>query len=146
MPHNATTPNARQRVLLFVFACFSVVAFAVAILMLAIPTFGRIVVPYYGWPIIGFFYASALKYTLPAFLKANPIPVTEYFRSIIRILAISMVFGLFMIVLSWISGNFDNPYLTVASWQPVWTILVPAIWITLFVVFRPAPEHLQNGG
>jgi len=38
--------------------------------------------------------------------------------------------------------NFGNPYLTVSPWRPIWTILIPALWIA--VLHLPSMNRFCN--
>jgi len=42
-----------------------------------------------------------------------------------------------------IGETFDNPYLRISPWRPVWTIVLPAIWIALLLV---APRFRNPAG
>jgi len=134
-----TSPDARQRLLLQVFITFVVIALVVAIAMFVVPSFGERLVPYYGWPVIGLFYASALKAAIPPLFESNPIPIRVAFRSIIITLCCVASFGAFTTLLGFFGNDHGNPYLTVTWWQPIWTILFPLGWISLFhFLGRPA--------
>ncbi len=129
------TPDARQRLLLQSFICFVLMALAVAIAMFVDRSFGERLVPYYGWPVIGFFYASALKAAIPPLFARNPIPIRVCFRSVVGTLWCVAGFGTFTTHLGFYGDNFGNPYLTVTRWQPLWTIAVPLAWISVFCIF-----------
>ncbi|TWU48983.1 hypothetical protein Poly51_48870 [Rubripirellula tenax] len=129
---DVTHASARQKLLLYGFIAFVVAAFLVAIAMLISTDVADYLLPYYGWPIIGFFYAATLKYAIPPLLKRNPVPIRSYFKAISTTLLILVGYGIFTTALGWTGDNFDSPYLTVATVQPLWTVAVPLVWFTVF--------------
>jgi hypothetical protein len=54
-------------------------------------------------------------------------------------LLISIVFGLLRL-LQPRGEDFGNPYLQVSVWQPVWTIVIPAVWVVLLLLAPKAPQ------
>jgi hypothetical protein len=73
------------------------------------------------------------------------IPVSHWRKirlAIVSMLFISMVFGFYGLVR--IHGpDFGNPYLTVSPWQPLWTLVLPAVWIA--VLFSPRIKNFCDG-
>ena len=62
--------------------------------------------------------------------------------AIVAILLISMVLQIGD--LSKIHGpDFGNPYLTVSPWRPIWTLVLPALWIA--VLFSPRVKKFCDG-
>jgi hypothetical protein len=49
------------------------------------------------------------------------------------LLTVSILSGLISFIRSIGADTFNNPYLTVSTWQPIWTILIPAIWIAILL-------------
>jgi hypothetical protein len=114
-----------------VFAIFSVV---VSILGFALPVLGpknlwEAIVPFTGWSpnlgyVFGLFFTFALIYT--------KLPLWRLRFGIIAPLSLQIIFGLlFMDKLP--ANNFNNPYLTVSPWRPVWTVIIPALWIAILL-------------
>jgi hypothetical protein len=113
---------------------FCLIAFAVAVAMFVSSDIANRLLPFYGWPIIGLLYVTTLKYTIPPLLRRNPIPISKYFNAIRWTLRILVCFGVFTAVFGWLTDDSGNPYLTVNFVQPIWTIIVPLIWLWLFRV------------
>ena len=61
---------------------------------------------------------------------------------IVLFLLISMCAGLWN--LSRINEpNYGNPYLTISPWQPLWTLVLPAVWIA--VLYSPRIKTFCEG-
>jgi len=116
------------------FAIFSVV---VSILGFALPVFGpknlwEAIVPFTGWSpnigyVFGLFFTFALIYTHA--------PLWRLRFGIIAPLALQISFGL-LLMDKLPANNFSNPYLTVSPWRPVWTVVIPALWIAILLLPR----------
>lgn len=78
---------------------------------------------------------------VPPLIKRNVIPLSLCARGISRTSGVVAYFGLVMSVIGFTSDNFDNPYLTVHAAQPIWTVLVPLIWITVFRSAKNFPHQ-----
>lgn len=50
--------------------------------------------------------------------------------AVVTMLLIPMVLGIKDVV-GPASPNFNNPYLTISPWRPVWTLVIPALWIAI---------------
>jgi len=137
---DVTRPTAQQKTLLIAFILFCVTAFAIAVAMFISSDIANRLLPYYGWPIIGLFYIGTLKYAMPPFLKRNPLLIYKYFGAIGWTLRILVCYGVFTAAFGWMTDDFDNPYLTVNVVQPVWTVVVPLIWLWLFRPHRKSPS------
>jgi hypothetical protein len=59
---------------------------------------------------------------------------------LIAVLACQIVFGL-LVEDKLPDNNFGNPYLTVSPWRPVWTVVIPALWIAILLV---APQNRKT--
>ena len=114
-----------------IFAAFSVV---VTILGGLLPIFGpkqlwEAVVPFTGWtPGLG--YMFGLFFTFALIYLKSPSFVLRF--GIIAPLVLQIIFGLIMMAMS-SAKNFGNPYLTVSPWRPVWTVIIPALWIAMLL-------------
>jgi hypothetical protein len=116
-----------------VFSIFSVI---VTMLGCALPVFGpehlwEAVVPFTGW-LPGLGYMFGLFFTFA--LIYSKLPPGRLRIGIIAPLALQIIFGL-LVMAKQPANNFGNPYLTVSPWQPVWTIVIPALWIAM--LFTP---------
>ncbi|WP_442508366.1 hypothetical protein SH528x_007335 [Novipirellula sp. SH528] len=126
--------------LLIAFIVFAILAFIVAIAMFVSSTFANIMLPYYGWPIIGLFYLGALKYAVPPLVTRNVAPVPVCLRGIARTMGIVACFGLVSALIGFTGDNDGNPYLTVHMLQPFWTVCVPLVWIVLLHFAKSLPQ------
>jgi hypothetical protein len=90
------------------------------------------IVPITGWS-ASMGYMFGLYFTF--FLILKPVPAWRSIRfAVVVTLLISMAYGLYN--LSKINRpNSANPYLTVSPWQPLWTLVLPAVWIA--VLYSP---------
>jgi hypothetical protein len=129
----ATTPTVQQKRLLIAFLFFCVAAFVVAAAMIISSGVAAILLPHYGWPIIGLLYVFTLQYVIPPLLKGNPIPVSSSFQAIRWSLRNLALYGLITAAIGWlIDDDFGNPYLVISTIQPIWTIAAPLTWLWLF--------------
>ena len=135
-----TQPTSHQRVLLIAFIVFAFLAFFVAIAMFVSSTFANAILPFYGWPIIGVFYLGALKYAVPPLVTQNVVPVPWCLRGIARTMGVVACFGLVSALIGFSGDNYGNPYLTVHALQPVWTVGIPLVWISLFHFAKSSPQ------
>ncbi len=123
-----------------VFATFSVV---VTILGFALPVFGpknfwEAVLPFTGWsPNIG--YSFGLFFTFALIYTKFPLWLGRL--GIIAPLALQIIFGL-LVMDKLPANNFGNPYLTVSPWRPIWTVVIPALWIA--ILFSPRVKRFRD--
>ena len=129
---DVTHASPPQKLLLYAFISFVFIAFSTAIVMLISTAVADRLLPYYGWPIIGFLYAATLTSAIPPLLKRNPVPIRSCFNAISTTLLVLVGYGVFTTALGWTGDDFGNPYLTVARTQPIWTVAVPLAWFTVF--------------
>jgi len=132
------TPNKKASfqaapVELKIFLLFSVLAglFELTVRYLGTQELFESIIPYTGTQIgtVYFFCALAgyyffLGYSGKPFLQRN---------ILILMLTVSILSGLISFIRSIGADSFNNPYLTVSEWQPIWTILIPAIWIAILL-------------
>jgi hypothetical protein len=71
-----------------------------------------------------------LFFTFALVFSTSPLWVLRL--GIIAPLVLQIIFGLMMMAMS-SANNFGNPYLTVSPWRPVWTVIIPALWIVLLL-------------
>ena len=113
------------------YALFSVI---VTILGIALPIVGpkklwEAIVPFTGWsPALG--YMFGLFFTFALIYIKSPQSCLRF--GIIAPLALQIIFGLFIQATHSVN-SFNNPYLTVSPWQPVWTVAIPALWIAILL-------------
>lgn len=113
---------------------FAYIVFAIAItitdwliIVYASDSLRSRLVPFTGW-VASMFYAFTIYIAIALIFVQRK---RMYIRfGITAQLVLSIAFGIFQ--LFQITGKtFGNPYLTVSPWRPVWTILIPGIWIVL---------------
>ncbi len=124
------------------FAIFSVI---VSVLDLASNFLGpkdvrEAIVPVTGW-------VGSMGYMFSIFfiflLILTPVPNWRSIRrAIITMLLISMVSGIIDLVRA-PGTDFGNPYLTVSPWRPLWTLVLPAVWIA--VLYSPRVRKFSDG-
>jgi hypothetical protein len=113
------------------YALFSVI---VTILGFALPIFGpkklwEAIVPFTGWsPSLGYMFGLFFTFAL-IYMKSPPWRLRF---GIIAPLVLQIIFGLYILA-THSANNFNNPYLTVSPWQPVWTVVIPALWIAILL-------------
>jgi hypothetical protein len=130
------------------YALFSVI---VTVLGYALAIYGpknlwEAVIPFTGWSVnagyaFGLFFTVALIYTKKS-------PLWPLRLGIIAPLALQIIFGL-QAMTKPSANDFGNPYLTVSPWQPVWTVVIPALWIAILLSprmrrFGKVPEKSQT--
>jgi hypothetical protein len=99
------------------------------------------IVPFTGWG-ASMPYLFGLFFTISLIFGRDRRPALRV--AIISFLAIYIVFGVGK-PLSPQQNNFGNPYLTVSSWQPIWTLAVPSLWIVALLVM-PAFRSMKRKG
>jgi len=139
-----------------VFAIFSLV---VTILGFALPVFGlkkqlAAIMPFTGWLPTSCYMTGLIMSFATIYTKFPPLPLPPdkksmahralhhiYTKSapwllrlgLIAPLAVQIVFGL-LDEDKLPDNNFGNPYLTVSPWRPVWTVVIPALWIAILLM------------
>ena len=127
-----------------IFATFSVL---ITIFGLVLPILGpkhlwEVIVPFTGWnPALG--YMFGLFFTFALVFSTSPLWVLRL--GSITPLAMQIIVGLLEMAKPH-ANNFHNPYLTVSPWRPVWTVIIPALWIVLLLSprisrFGKAPDN-----
>ena len=146
-----------------VFAIFSLV---VTILSIALPILGpkhlaEYIIPFTGWnPALGYMPGLIMSFSI-IYMKFPPLLLPPdkqsmvhralhhlYTKSVpwlmrlglIAPLAVQIVFGL-LVDDKLPDNNFGNPYLTVSPWRPVWTVVIPALWIAILIM---APQNRKT--
>jgi hypothetical protein len=84
-------------------------------------------VPYTGW-VASMFYAFTIFFALTLIYQRKGRGAVRFGVTVQLLLQIA--YGTYQIFLM-TGKTFGNPYLTVSPWRPVWTILIPSIWILL---------------
>jgi hypothetical protein len=149
-----------------VFAIFSLV---VTILSFALPVFGlkkqlEAIIPFTGWLPTSCYLSGLIMSFSIIYMKFPPVLLPPdkkgmvhralhhlYTKSVpwllhlglIAPLAVQIVFGL-LVDDKLPDNNFANPYLTVSPWRPVWTVVIPALWIAILIMApqnRKTPKH-----
>jgi hypothetical protein len=86
-----------------------------------------VVVPYTGW-------AGGFRYSITIFFACLAVHSPKYaqaIRSVRWFLVLFIVLGAGQFLWSFGGEDFDNPYLRVSAWRPVFTVLLPCIWFLL---------------
>ena len=106
-----------------------VVTFADFILhTLASESFRSRLVPYTGWS-ASMFYGFTIFFAFALIYQRRKRKIMR-FGGITLQLLLSILFGAWQFFQR-IGETFGNPYLTSSPWRPVWTILIPCIWIVV---------------
>jgi len=87
--------------------------------------------PFTGWQISGgYFLCAIFGFILILGYSTKP----SFTRNIILFLLCNSIFwGTISFITSIGADSFNNPYLTVSAWRPIWTIAIPAIWIAILL-------------
>ena len=114
--------------LLVAYIVFTAMTLLVSVAVLLVPQIGKIASPYFGHPVIGLFYAGNLIFVIMKLVAPSSYANKQFLLAMRNLLGIAAAFGVFGAVLSWLGGNYNNPYLTVNAFQPFWTVGVPIAW------------------
>lgn len=120
----SATPPALLAYVLFVIA---VTLIDFVFLPFAPEAFRARLIPYTGWLVSGS-YAFTMAFAAALMFQAQRRGVVRL--SITLMLLLQIASGIYM----WREfgrPDFGNPYLMVSPWRPVWTIVVPGVWILL---------------
>jgi hypothetical protein len=101
------------------------------------------IMPYTGWSVSRTYAFIAI--TMYFFISGQSNKPFFSRNGIALILALGIVFGLANVVYTFGREDFGNPYLVVSQWRPIWTILIPAIWVALLYTPRVSKycEHYR---
>jgi hypothetical protein len=126
---------------LLAYSAFAVIITVIdfVILPLASESLRASIVPFTGWGLSGC-YCFTIFFALTLIFQSQGRNKIR-FTGIVTIMLIQIGYGIFMLS-KLKEANYGNPYLTVSPWQPVWTILVPAIWIAL--LYTPSMNRFCN--
>lgn len=92
------------------------------------------IIPYTGWSVSKTYAFAAI--TLYYFLTGQTIKPFFARNGVAIILTIGIIFGIFHFVVTFGREDYGNPYLVVSQWRPVWTVLIPAIWLAMLYTPR----------
>ena len=141
-PHTETTrrifePLAVAPSFLLAYSVFAVVVtFADwVVLPLASESVRSRLVPYTGW-VASMFYAFTIVFAFALIYQRKKRNIVRF--SITVQLLLSLAYGVFQFFQR-TRQTFGNPYLTISPWRPVWTILIPCLWIIL--LHAPSMNH-----
>ena len=94
---------------------------------LAPESFRSLLVPYTGW-VASMFYAFTIFFAIALIYQQQK-------RKRVRFgITLQLLFSITLGVCQFFQKTgetFGNPYLTISPWRPVWTVLIPSIWIVL---------------
>ena len=138
MNAHTTTPLFRRilhavsaaPVVLLAYAAFVVISTLTGFVFLpfASEPFRASLIPFTGWVASGS-YAFTIFFAFALIFQRQRRGAVRFFGITLQLL---LQIGCGIYLLSQFGRpNFGNPYLTVSALQPLWTILIPAIWITL---------------
>jgi hypothetical protein len=117
----------------FIFATLAIIGWAVA--FFGPKSLKEAIIPYTGW-------VPGENY-LFTYLPAHAL---VFAKTPSRRAFIMCRFAIVAILLIGIFGgyqpNFGNPYLKISQWQPIWTMIIPAIWI--MVLLSPRMRRFYN--
>jgi len=128
--------------LLASYALFAICAAAVSIAMFFSPKIAKPLLPHLGWPIVGLSYLGSLMFVAATWLSPNDLPLAQWWTYLRGHFSIIIAYGIFTAAIGWLGNDFDNPYLAVSMWQPIWTVLTPAAWMLLF--YYQIHRHPKN--
>ncbi len=114
--------------LLVAYILFVAMTLLASVAFLLVPQIGEFASPYFGHPVIGLFYAGNLVFVIMKLVAPNSYANDKFLHAMRNLLGIIAVFGILLAALSWLGGNYNNPYLTVHAIQPFWTVGVPIAW------------------
>ena len=116
----------------FIVFCVCVTVLSLTIQLLMPNSIEESIIPITGWN-MGMAYGFCLIVTLGSMVSRRGIyrKLTAQYGNIL-LLAVFVVFHL-IDLLTWTGGYEDNPYLFRSPWRPVWTIVVPVLWIILLL-------------
>jgi hypothetical protein len=130
------------------YCCFAIVVTIFAMIRLVVGSQMSEVVPYTGWS-CPFYYSITILFA--AFAAYSP-KCGHALHSVRRFLLLFIVLG--VVDFLWLFGgeDFGNPYLQVSPCRPVFTVLLPFIWLLLlrsrtvseYVISNPPPPIGQQ--
>jgi hypothetical protein len=112
---------------LFLFSLLIVIADAV-IRLNEYKALRESIIPATGW-VSGSMYLFITLMTFLCFVK----PTIRGRKALILVFFIIMIEGLIAIVLSLLTEDYENPYLMVNKWRPIWSFLIPGFWISVLL-------------
>jgi len=94
--------------------------------------FQEMLVPYTGW-VASMSYSSTLFFSFVFIYQLKGRMANR--STITGLLLLQVAFGAWD-CLRTPGENYGNPYLTISPWRPIWTLLIPSIWIA--VLYLPS--------
>ena len=94
---------------------------------LAPESFRSLLVSYTGWG-ASMFYAFTIFFAIALIYQQKKRKNVRF--GITLQLLLSIAWGVYQFFQK-TGETFGNPYLTISPWRPVWTVLIPSIWIVL---------------
>jgi hypothetical protein len=92
--------------------------------------FSEAIIPVTGW-LPATIYIIALIVATPLIFRGSNIRLKKIHRlGVLGLLILSVIRGL--VEMKYYNNTYvDNPYLFISQWRPVWTIVIPLIWMVL---------------
>ena len=125
------------------YAMFSVLVtvIGVGIPFLGLARLEEAIVPYTGWtPALGYMFGLFFTFHL-IYTKTRP---CRSLPGVIAPLLLQIAFGLFDMRFRHVLNYPGNPMLVISPWRPVWTVVIPAIWIA--ILLSPRLRRFQKAG
>ena len=116
----------------YVFFAVTVTIADYALLPFAPASFRAWLVPYTGW-VACMFYSYTIFFAL--MLVYQPRGRRAMRSAVTLMLLLQIVCGVCEYSLRSME-TFGNPYLTISAWRPVWTIIIPGLWIAALYLPR----------
>jgi hypothetical protein len=117
--------------LAFVVFAAVVTAFQFLLLLPGLNFLAEAIVPFTGWEMAFPYMTAAMLFPIVFFSRRLPqhqALVQIFLQSNCHVLILAIVYGAVTFALSFGREDFDNPWLIVSVWRPIWTVAVPAGW------------------
>jgi len=134
----AVLPGARRDPLVAALFCFAIVA---TLLQYGAPRWlQETLLPYTGWAGLAVPYSFVLYFAASSLAAQDQGSRTRMRRGCLVILVVGACTGLAESLTPGGARISDNPYLRVSAWRPLWTVLVPLLWIGALHWTRPGRD------
>lgn len=94
-------------------------------------------IPHVGWsPVTTYMFSLAISIPILFNKKQeNESTIHRFIYGVIALHIIGIIFGLKSISINK-GDHFNNPYLTIGEYRYIWTVVIPMIWIVVFIYER----------
>lgn len=113
------------------FYLFSFLVSLLSIVFIFLPhNFSDTIIPVTGW-LPAMIYINASIFATPLLFRRSNVRLKKVHRlGVLGLLILSVIRGL-MDMKYYNNVYVDNPYLFISQWRPVWTIIIPLVWMVL---------------